>query len=226
MNYLIRFYPRYLTYWVQNAAPGNRFISPISGSDGLLTSKATLINAFNVDTVYASALNMNLSQGPEILTIPKAAGAFSMLTLDVWGGVFQTGIPTDRPGTYALVLPGWRGALPPGVTKVVVPYPQSEWTIRSDRYSRSGNGYVNTVASAKEFISKLRLTSLSQYQANPASGRTLPVPQAFLGASSKVQADATLEHSPTRFLQYLQVAMHSSSTRPLTASDRALSSRV
>jgi hypothetical protein len=224
LNYLIRFYPRYLTYWVQNAAPANRFISPISGSDGLLTSQATLINAFNVDTVYASVLNMNLSRGPEILTIPPAAGVFSMLTLDVWGSVFQTGIPTDRPGTYALVLPDWHGTLPPGVAKIVVPYPQTEWTIRSDRYSRSGNGYVNTIATAKEFISKLRLTSLAQYEANPSNGRTLPVPQAALGASSKVQADATLQNSPTRFLQYLQVALHSSSTQPLTAGDRALSS--
>lgn len=137
--------------------------------------------------------------------------------------VFNTGIPTDQPGTYALTLPGWSGTLPAGVTQVTVPYPQSEWTIRSDRYTRSGNGYTNTIAASKDFISKLRLTSLSQYLADPSSGRTIPVPQAALSASSKVQADATLAESPTRFLDYLQEAMHSELTQPLTASDRALS---
>ena len=222
-DYLIRFYPRYLTYWVQNYAARNRFIAPIYGPDGLLTSTARLINAFNVDTVYASVLNMDLSQGPEILTIPQAKGVFSMLTLNVWGSAFSSGIPTDQAGTYALVLPGWRGTLPRGVTKVTVPYAQTMWTIRSDRYTRSGSGYVNTVADAKDFISKLRLSSLPEYRANPSSGRPLPTPQIALAPSSKVQADATLAHSPTRFLSYLQQAMHSPTTAPLTASDRALS---
>ena len=102
LNYLIRFYPRYTSFWVQNYAAQNRFLAPTSGQDGLLTSAAQLINAFNVDTVYASVLNMNLSKEPEILTIPpRETGVFSMLTLDIWGNVFNTGIPTDRPGTYA-----------------------------------------------------------------------------------------------------------------------------
>ena len=136
LDYLIRFYPRYLTYWTQGMAPKNRFVTPISGQDGLLTSKARVINAFNVDTVYATAFTVDPSGEPQILTIPETAGTFSLLTLDVWGNVFESGVPTDQPGIYALVLPGWQGELPPGVTKVTVPYQQTTWTIRSDRYSR------------------------------------------------------------------------------------------
>ena len=90
LNYLIRFYPRYLTSWLEANAPQNRFLAPTSAQDGLLTSTARTINAFNVDTVYASVLNMNVSQGPRILTIPQSTSTFSLLTLDVWGSVFRT----------------------------------------------------------------------------------------------------------------------------------------
>ena len=223
LNYLIRFYPRYLTYWIQNTAPKNQLLTLITGPDGLINSNARIINAMNVDTVYASLFNMDVTTEPVIFTIPQNTGTFSLLTLDVWGTVFNTGIPTDRPGTYALALPGWRGTLPPGVTRVTVPFPLSNWLIRSDRYSKSGSGYVNTIASAKSFISKLRLTPLSKFKTNPSSGRTIPIPNAFIAGSSKVQADDSLAQTPTRFLSDLQVAMHSASTLPLTSSDRALS---
>ena len=223
LNYLIRFYPRYLTAWLESTAPQNRFLAPTSALDGLLTSDARTINAFNVDTVYASVLNMNVSQGPEILTVPQSTSTTSLLSLDVWGSVFDTGIKTDQPGTYALALAGWRGVLPAGVKRVTVPVSQFEFTIRADRYSRSGSGYANTIAAGKAFIAGLRLASLADYKANPDSGRPLPTPQRLITASSKVQADDSLANTPTRFLSDLQVAMHSANTRPLTVSDRALS---
>ena len=82
---------------------------------------------------------------------------------------------------------------------------------------------MNTVADGKEFISKLRMTSLSDYEANPTAGRPVPVPQAAVSGSSKVQADSSLANTPIRFLSDLQVAMHATGTEPLTDSDRALS---
>jgi len=224
LNYLTRFYPRYLTAWLGETAPQNTFLAPTSGLDGLLTSDARTINAFNVDTVYASVLNMNVSKGPEILTVPQSTSTASLLSLDVWGTVFDTGIKVDhQAGKYALALAGWRGVLPAGVTRVTVPVSQFEFTIRADRYSRSGTGYANTVAAGKAFISGLRLASLAQYKANPDSGRPLPTPQRLITASSKVQADDSLAKTPVRFLSDLQVAMHSASTTPLTVGDRALS---
>jgi hypothetical protein len=78
--------------------------------------------SINVDTLYASAY-LDLSAGPQILTIPKTGVTYSLLTLDVFGDVFKTSIQPQTPGKYGLVPPGWKGTLPPGVTNVEVPYP-------------------------------------------------------------------------------------------------------
>jgi hypothetical protein len=225
LNYAIRFYPRFINAWVAGVAPKNTLVGPLYGPDGLLTSQARLINAFNVDTVYAGSFDLDLSAGPEILTVPRTSVTFSMNTYDVWGNVFPSGIPTDRPGIYALTLSSWHGTLPPGVTRVDWPFAQTMLSIRADRYARSGSGYVNTIAAAKAFVRGLRLASVSRYEANPSTGRSIPLPQSVISGSEKVVTDTTMRQEPTTFLTELQAAMHSPATEPLTASDRALSSQ-
>ena len=175
---MIRFFPRVMTWWYQQNGTTNRMITPIAPDNGLLTSQSRVINAFNVDTVYASCPNVDVSQQPVILTIPKPTGTFSISTLDVWGQVFNPGIPTDRGGTYALTLASWHGTLPPGVTRVNVPVAISTWNVRADRYSRAANGvdYVNTVKAHQAFVASTRMATLSQYLADPSSGRPDPGP--------------------------------------------------
>ncbi|HEX9415932.1 MAG TPA: DUF1214 domain-containing protein [Gaiellaceae bacterium] len=217
-SYVVRFYPRWFTYRQAQLAGRtvNRLVGPVRMSPAW-----GIVVAPNDDTIYTAA-QLDLSQGPQILTIPATEVTYSLLTLDVWGNIFHTSIGAQTPGTYALVGPGWQGDLPTGVTKVQVPYNTSEWIIRADKYSASG---TNEIPQAEEFRARLRLTSLAEYRSDPSSGRTLVVPIESYAPRLKVVADEAFETQPTTFLRTLQRALHASSTRPLSASDKELSRR-
>lgn len=221
-QYVFRFYPRFMTAFMQSITPENLMITPIYPENGLLTNRARIVNALNVDTVYGSAANVNVAAEPVILTLPNPVSTFSMLTLDLWGQAYSTGISNTTGGTYALTLTSWHGTLPPGVTRVNLPAPSSIFLIRSDRYSKnaSGDGYVNTVDQSKAFIAGIRLRTLSKYLANHSAGRVVPVPQAALAASTTVAAN-TIRTQTSAYLRGLQEALRSPNT-VLTASDRAL----
>lgn len=219
LKYVIRFYPRFLTSWLASQSPANRLLSPITPDSGVIGPKTKLVVLPNIDTVYAESSNIDLSQGPLVLTVPATDVSWSMQTMDVWGTDFTTGIDTTKAGVYGLVLPSFKGTLPAGVTKVVVPYAATVWFLRANRYTNN----VNTVAAAKAFVAGIRLTSLSKYEANPDAGHVAPAPQRLLSKSSKVVADDTIRLAPARYLRQLQAAIHASSTAPLTLSDRRLS---
>src|SRR5215472_1983581 len=157
-NYTIRYYPRFMTYVQQSLGGFNRLagtnrVGPLYG----------YVVSINVDTLYASFF-LDLSQGPEIFTIPKTDVTYSLLTLDVFGDAFKTNIESQTPGTYGLVPKGWTGKLPPGVTRITVPYPVTTWIIRADKYSSTGQ---NQVHQAGVFRRTLRLAPVPAYQNNP-----------------------------------------------------------
>jgi hypothetical protein len=64
-NYTIRYYPRFMTYFQQSLSGVNRIAGPnrVGPLYGFVVS-------INVDTIYAS-FYLDLSQGPQIFTIPK-----------------------------------------------------------------------------------------------------------------------------------------------------------
>jgi hypothetical protein len=226
LNYVIRFRARFASWvlqrLVETTGAVNTFLAARTGPGGLLGPPVRAVPGPNVDTVYAFCNNLDLSQGPQILTIPATTSRFSVADIDVWGDVF-TAVPA-QPGTYALTLPRWHGTLPPGVTRVNIPYPVSTLVLRADRYSPNGTGgYVNMVAPSRAFIAGLHLASLPAYKHNPSSGATKFVPQPAFAASSKLANDRAARYTPTLYLKTLQTAMHSPTTRPLTASDAAAS---
>ena len=180
-----------------------------------------IVNAINDDTIYASSLYTDLRPGPVVLTIPATPDVYSILTLDVFGSVINTSIKSQTPGTYALVLKGWRGTLPRGVTKVVVPYPVTFWTFRADKYSSTG---VNMIAEAYAFRAALRMTTLAKYEADPNSGAPdiRPLFPTFI-FSFKVAEDTAATLTPNAFLRVMQRAVASPVTEPLYASDLQLS---
>ena len=178
----------------------------------------TLYPWAELDTVYGAITVLDLSQGPGDPDPPADGVGFSVANVDVWGDYF-TAVPA-KPGTYALALPSWHGTLPRGVTRVNIPYPVTQIYVRADRYSHDN---VNMVASSKAFIAGTRLASLPAYKANPSSGATKVVPQAFYALSSKLANDLPARYTPTLYLKTLQTAMHSPSTRPLSRSDVAVS---
>jgi hypothetical protein len=220
LDYVVRFFPRFITYWLDTNTPKNRLVSPVTPPSGVIGPSVRLIVLPNIDTVYALCQNVDLSQGPLILTVPATTVSWSLQTLDVWGTDFTTDISNTKAGVYGLVLPGYNKALPQGVTKIVVPYPNTTWYLRANRYTNN----AKTVSAAKAFVGGIRLASLADYEADPNRGRVVPLPQGQATTSSKVVSDTTLADAPTTYLKELQVAMQSASTAPLSQSDRSLSS--
>ncbi len=213
-NYVIRFYPRFMTYFQLSLGGANRIAGPnrVGPLYGFVVS-------INVDTLYAS-FYLDLSQGPQIFTIPATGVTYSLLTLDVFGDVFKTNIQPQTPGTYGLVPAGFTGTLPPGVTEIQVPYPLTTWIIRADKYSSSGQ---NQVDQATAFRTSLRLASLQTYESNPSAGAATILPQAAFALRMKAIADDTVLFHTTHFFRVVQAALRSPATAPLSKSDLRLS---
>ncbi|MBV9422273.1 MAG: DUF1214 domain-containing protein [Solirubrobacterales bacterium] len=213
-NYTIRYYPRFMTYFQQRLSGVNRIAGPnrVGPLYGFVVS-------INVDTIYSS-FYLDLSQGPQIFTIPKTDVTYSLLTLDVFGDVFKTNIQPQTPGTYGLVPAGFTGTLPPGVTEVQVPYPLTTWIIRADKYSSTNQ---NQIDQATAFRASLRLASLPTYESNPSAGATTILPQAAFALRMKAIADDAVRFHTTHFFRVVQAALRSPATVPLSKSDLQLS---
>lgn len=230
-EYTVRFYPRYFT-WVQfhinsdnsgKQAAGESFANRLTGPLGMGPEYKVVV-AINDDTIYAEAF-LDVSNGPVVLTIPAYANKYSILQLDVYGGIFSTVLSANPPkngGTYGFVQSGSPDALPDGVTRVELPYPFTTIAIRIDKYSSTGE---NHIAAANEFRSKLAMQTLASYEQNGVSGHTLVLPLFFFSPSVKLMADEGLAKWPESFLTTLQQAMASPTTQPLTDDDRLLMQR-
>jgi hypothetical protein len=215
-DYTIRFYPRLLTYLQQLAVPANSMVGP-----NTVGPVAGFVVAPNVDTLYAGMFNLNLSKGPEILTIPKTKVTYSILNTDVFGDVIPTNIPPQTPGTFALALPSWKGTLPHGITRVNIPYPVTAMFFRADKYSSTNQ---NQIAQATAFRASLRLASLPVYKKDPLAGATKVVPEALLYPRMKAIAQRLILVTTTSFFRIMQAALRPPTvTAPLSKSDLQLS---
>ena len=80
-----------------------------------------IVGAPNGDTRYSSAW-VDVSAEPQVLHVPDPGGRYFVAqVMDAWTDVIADPtprIPNSAPGNYAIVGPGWRGALPAGVTLV------------------------------------------------------------------------------------------------------------
>lgn len=108
-------------------APVNRFARSTTFPDASFRQ----VVRPNVDTLYASAF-LDLSAGPVTLSVPASRGRYLIVQLlDAWTNVFSslgTRTTGDRAGKFAIVGPGFEGALPPGTTRIDSPTPMV-WAI-------------------------------------------------------------------------------------------------
>lgn len=78
----------------------------------------------NVDTLYSTAW-LDLSREPYVLTLPDEAGRYFMMSiLSGWTDVFAvpgTRTTGTRAQAYLLTGPGWKGAVPAGLTEYKSP---------------------------------------------------------------------------------------------------------
>lgn len=214
--YFVQFYPLWFTYNQSRFANHNRFAGPDK-----VTAVYQIVVAINVDTLYASSF-LDLSAEPMILTIPGTQATYSMLTLNAYCDIFQTGIPAQTAGIYGLVGPGYTGTLPEEVTRIEMPYSFSVTIFRADKYSSTGE---DQTSEAEQFRESLKIQTLSDYINDPSGNTTLILPEAAFAIPYKTIADNQVATQPISFLRQLQTAVASSNTPPMSAEAKALSDR-
>jgi hypothetical protein len=218
-DYVVRFWPRVLSFPEQvgltRSAGPSRLIGPASP----MTPLYRTIVAINDDTLYASSF-VDLRIGPAILTIPPTSLTYSLLPVNLFGDRIPTTIQPQTPGTYALVKAGYQGPLPAGATKVEVPYDVTLFIIRTDKFSNTGQ---DVTAEAEAFRASLRMSTLQDYQADPAGGaiKIVPIVPNF-AFSVKLAADLAAQYTPNLLLRAMQRAVNDPSTQPMSSSDLRL----
>jgi hypothetical protein len=104
-RYVNTFYPRWFTYrQSEKGSASNQLVGP----DHISPAYKTVV-AINDDTLYVSSF-VDRTDEPVVLTIPdptinNITVTYSLLTLDVYGDIFETGIPNTKGGIYALTAP-------------------------------------------------------------------------------------------------------------------------
>jgi hypothetical protein len=211
--YVTEFYPLWFTFNQTRLVTDNQLVGPVR-----ISPIYRYVVAINDDTLYASTY-ANVADQPLVVTIPTTSVTYSILTLDAYGDIFETGIASGTPGTYALTGPGWTGTLPPGVIPIPVPVNFFALIFRADKFSNN----VDQTELAEIFRTSLKAQVLSNYMANPKAGGTKIRPEILFFPSFKLAADSLIANHPVTFLKQLQQAVASSNTPTLSAEQALLS---
>lgn len=213
-DYVTEFYPLILSFTQTKIGTFNRLVGP-----NRISPLYHVVVAINDDTLYASSF-ANVKDEPLIVTIPSTLTTYSMLTLDAYGNIFETGIQAGAPGTYAFTGPGWSGTLPLGVRPFPVPYDFFVLIFRADKFSSTGEDLTQE---ADTFRRTLKAQTLSNYLINPSAGQTTILPESEFSLPIKAIVDTLARRNPVEFLKQLQKAVASSNTPPLKADQALLS---
>jgi len=88
------------------------------------TSKSPLLLANNRDVLYTAAV-LDLSNGPEVLSVPNMTGRYYDIEfVDTRGDDFAylgTRTTGSQAGSYLISGPGWQGTVPSGMTQIISP---------------------------------------------------------------------------------------------------------
>jgi hypothetical protein len=154
----------------------------------------------NVDTTYTVG-RLQLAAGPRVLDVPDTDGRYYVIQLlDAYSNTFAyVGRRTTgtKPGSYAVVPPGWQGSLPAGVKRIQSPT-NLVWVL--------GRTLVQDAADMPDvqaLMSGYRFTALDAWTAgqrqNPlvlGAFPTLPPPELPTGAAFFAKLDEVLKSDP------------------------------
>jgi hypothetical protein len=216
LDYVANFYPLWFTYYQSQLGSHNQLAGPER-----VTPVYKIVVLINVDTLYASAF-LDLTAEPIVIVIPPTPVVYSILTLDPYGNIFESGIQAGTPGTYALTGPGFSGKVPRGVTPIAMPLNFTTLIFRADKFSPEGE---NQIKEADEFRRSLKTQTLSDYKAGKPATATVIFPVEAFVLSFKRIADQLIELRPIEFLKQLQVAVHAPSTPPFSPREQELSDK-
>jgi hypothetical protein len=140
-------------------APVNRFVLSTR-----LSTPAVNVAGPNVDTLYGYAW-LDLSKEPQILFVPDTNGRYySIQLIDAYFNTFTyvgRRVTGTAAGKYAIVGPGWTGAIPQGVTRIEAP---TNHVLAFTRTLVSGDA---DLAAANAIQTQYGLLPLSAYPQTP-----------------------------------------------------------
>lgn len=223
LEYVVRFWPRLLTYFAQlnSITTGNK--NALFGPEEPMGPEYKAVVAINVDTLYTSS-TIDLTAEPLVLSLAPYPYVYSMILVNGFGTVLDTNLePTAQGASFALCGPDFCGSVPACLTRVNVPVNWFQLAIRTDKYYNSPTGYLDVSANADYFRRCSQLRPLSTWLCNPNTGFTTLLPLSDYGTSVKAGADLLINTEPLAVFRLLKEAIASPSTAPLYPGDLALS---
>ena len=168
----------------------------------------------NTRTIYGFGF-LDLGPEPVIMTLPDSHGHYYLLEcVDMWTNDFYYPagkVHGYKGGKYAMVGPGWKGTLPPGVKRIDV---GTRWMLIQPRMHVHDLTDPADVARARTLLAEVKLQGLAEYTGKAAP----PAPKYSYAAPDFVNPKLPVSvldfRDPLQFWEILSAAMNENPPPP------------
>jgi hypothetical protein len=161
----------------------------------------------NVNVIYGFGF-LDLRQQPIIIEAPNSHDRYYMIEIvDMWTNAFAYvgGRATGYAGgKFALVGPGWKGTLPPGVRRIDCPTP---WVLIQPRVHLYVDGKVD-LPGARKILAAITPRGLAQYLGKPAPSAPIYAYAAPDPVDPNLPVSVLSFKDPLQFWELLAAAMN------------------